>query len=93
MSSAVDTPRGLEAIPMTQQPVDKTTQSSLKIRVHRVCRQAKVPLAQLTPIIAEVDTFPTHLQVQLANAQWKEPGSKAGDAATVGPGYIKVGSS
>lgn len=57
-SSAVDAPRGLEAMPMTQQLADTTTQSPFKIKVRRVRGQAKVPSAQPAPIVAEVDTFP-----------------------------------
>ena len=84
----MDAPGGLEVTPIPEQPVDMTAPSPFKIKVRR---PAKAALAQPTPLVAEVDIFPTHLQVQLANARrkvallategMKEPESTAGDVS------------
>jgi len=54
---AVDAPRGPEVTPMMDTLVESTTRSPLMIKVRR---PAKTQSVQPSPVIAEVDAFPTH---------------------------------
>ena len=93
----MDAPRGLEVMPMTKKPEDTTSQPPLKSSV-RVSRRTKGQSVLPTPIVAEVDTFPTHPQVPLTNTRWNAPlqateGSRACNTVAVSdpdPGTIAL---
>ena len=55
--------------PTTEQPVNTTTQSSVRIKVHKGVKGQE---AQLPPV-TEVDKYLTHQCVPLANARCKAP--------------------
>ena len=55
---------------MTEKPTETTNKSPFKIKVRRT---AKARSVQPSPVVAEVDAFPTHSRVPLANARRKAP--------------------
>ena len=55
--------------PTTEQPVNTTTRSSVRIKVRKGVKGRE---AQLPPV-TEVDKYPTHQRVPLANARRKAP--------------------
>ena len=67
---AIDAPGSLEVTPTTENLVETTMQSPLKIKIRRLTKARSV---QPSPVVAEVDTFHTHLRVPTANARRKAP--------------------